>query len=61
MVSAQERIQQLKRRVEQKERGSVIVDQKGTLWDPNEASERNIKGKTVKPIVHGKRNINAMV
>ena len=53
MVTARERIQQLKNRVEEKERGSVIVDKNGTLWDPMEI---NIKRKTVKLLRLGYEN-----
>ena len=61
MVTAEERIQQLKNRVREKERGSVIVDRDGGLWDPEEAMEKNIIGKTTKSIVHGHGDCNAMV
>lgn len=51
MTSARDAIDKLKGRVSQRESGSVIVDGEGNLHDPNNA--RNVKGKKVKPIVHG--------
>lgn len=59
MTSARDAIDKLKGRVSQRERGSVIVDGEGNLHDPNNA--RNVKGKKVKPIVHGGMKINGMV
>ena len=61
MVTSEERIEQLKNRVRKREKGSVIVDKYGQIWDPNEAAEKNIPGKETMPIAHGYGVYNAMV
>jgi len=52
MSGPEEAIEKLKNRVSLRDKGSVLVTEQGELADPTE--DRNLKGKKVKPVCHGR-------
>ena len=52
MSGPEEAIEKLKNRVGLRDKGSVLVTEQGELADPTE--DRNLKGKKVKPVCHGR-------